>query len=354
MILTNQATDFCDDPNPIRAGNNETVVLHRSPFIYYTIIMKTGEFEIIRRYFTPHLKDHPEIIQGVGDDAAVWQCEGATLVASVDTLLEGRHFFSNCAPEDVAYKALMVNLSDFAAMGATPRWFTLALTIPSANESWLQAFSISLSQLSQQYQLALIGGDTTSGSMSITIQLLGTVHPDKMLLRSHAKVGDHIYVSNVIGDAGLALQYLQGKIQLSADDAKQVLPALNRPQAQIALGQALAGHAHAAIDISDGLAQDLGHILEKSHVGADIYTEKLPLSPVLTRALLRSDAEILALSAGDDYQLCFTISPDDPIIGQLAKLYSLTCIGEITQDAGLRIHQQDRLLPLPIGGWQHF
>lgn len=310
-----------------------------------------NEFEIIQRYFNH--PTHSDIIQGIGDDAAIWQQGNATLVASVDTLLEGRHFFPNCAPEDVAYKALAVNLSDFAAMGATPRWFTLALTLPKADTVWLEKFSHSLLTLAKQYHVDLIGGDTTKGPLSITIQVMGTVDKDKALLRSGAKIGDDIYVSGTIGDAGLALQYLQKKIALSADIAAILVAKLNRPEPQVALGLALAGHAHAAIDISDGLAQDLGHILQQSGVGAQIHLEQLPLSHHLVQSLTREKAEELALCAGDDYQLCFTVAPDSNVISELSTQYSLTCIGNITA-GGLQIFRKGELFTKEWSGWQHF
>ncbi len=313
-----------------------------------------NEFDIIKQYFTQTKNTHPEIILGIGDDAAVWQQGNATLVASVDTLIEGKHFLSVCRPEDIAYKALAVNLSDFAAMGATPRWFTLALTLPIAHSDWLEKFSHSLFALAKQYDVVLIGGDTTQGALSITIQLMGTIDKDKMLLRNQAKPGDEIYVSGTLGDAGLALRVLQKKITLPESVALLVLPKLNRPEAQIPLGLALGGVAHAAIDISDGLAQDLGHILQASNVGADIYLDQLPLSESLTQALSRVDAENLALTAGDDYQLCFTLAPNHPIISELAPTHTLTRIGEITQQGGLRIHQKGQLIRPQTLGWQHF
>lgn len=304
-----------------------------------------NEFNIINHYFNPQILGHPELIQGIGDDAAVWQCENATLVTSVDTLTEGHHFSKNCAPEDIAYKSLAVNLSDIAAMGATPRWFTLALTLPEVNELWLEKFSKSLFKLASEYDVILIGGDTTKGPLSITIQIIGTVDKNKMLLRSNAKTGDLIYISGTIGDAGFALKNPGNKTL----DEK-----LNRPDPQVALGLALAGHAHAAIDISDGLAQDLNHILEQSHKGADIHLEKLPLSAELTKALSREDAENLALSSGDDYQLCFTLSPNHPIIQDLSTKFQLTCIGEITQNPGLRIYRNGKVVTPKSLGWQHF
>jgi thiamine-monophosphate kinase len=297
-----------------------------------------NEFDIIQQYFSRDFSNHPEIIRGIGDDAAIFREANATIVASVDTLLVGHHFLPDCLPADIAYKALAVNLSDFAAMGATPRWFTLALTILDANPLWLAPFSDSLFSLAKQYDLVLLGGDTTQGPMSITIQLLGTVNQQQALLRSGAKVGDYIYVSNTIGDAGLALQYLQKKIALTDDVVKHVLPKLHRPQAQVALGKAL----------------DLNHILIASGVGADIYLEKLPLSASLLDSLSRTDAEKLALTAGDDYQLCFTMAPNAPIIAALSKHHQLTHIGEITTEPGLRMYKDAKLLTQQLPGWQHF
>ncbi len=314
-----------------------------------------NEFHIINQYFSPHLKDHPEIIQGIGDDAAIWRCDHATMVTSVDTMLEGRHFFPDCNPADLAYKALAVNLSDFAAMGATPRWFTLALTLPKADAAWLRSFSQSLLDFARANHVALIGGDTTKGPLSVTIQVIGTIDPNKMLLRSGAKVGDDIYVSGTIGDAGLALEYLQKKRDLAQSIAPAILQKFNRPEPQLRLGQLLAGHAHAAIDISDGLAQDLQHILTASHVGAEIFVEKFPLSSELKKSINAEEAYHLALTAGDDYQLCFTLNESQKhLIENVFEEFKLTQIGKIVAKSGLRIYQQGEPYTREASGFTHF
>lgn len=316
-----------------------------------------NEFSIIKQYFTRENAEHPEIIQGIGDDAAVWQCNDATLVTAVDTLLEGRHFFPNCKPEDLAYKALAVNLSDFAAMGATPRWFTLALTLPveKANDSWLQKFSEGLFGLANEHHLALIGGDTTRGPLSVTIQVFGTIDKNKMLLRSGAGVGDKIYVSNYLGDAAVALHYLENRLALIKTVVQPMMEKLNRPKPQLGLGYALAGHASAAIDISDGLAQDLNHILTASGVGAVIELTKIPVSYEVMCAYDRIEAQQLALIAGDDYQLCFTLPVSQKkCIEAIPEDVLVTCIGEIVEEPGLKIMQAGQLFTGPVAGFMHF
>ena len=224
------------------------------------------EFDLIRKYFT-WSSGQSSVVLGVGDDGAICNVEfGYQLVTSIDTLIAGVHFPESTSAADIAYKALAVNLSDIAAMGALPKHFTLALTMPKVDKSWLQEFSQSLKQLSEQFGVSLIGGDTTRGPLSITISIIGWVESGKALHRSGAQIGDGIYVSNTIGDAAFALW------QLNNNDVpdKGCLTKLNRPTPQVNLGRSLVDVSSACIDISDGLEQDLSHVLKASSVGAKI------------------------------------------------------------------------------------
>ncbi|RUA06383.1 MAG: thiamine-phosphate kinase [Gammaproteobacteria bacterium] len=286
------------------------------------------EFELIERYF--------DWGEGIGDDCALIEVDAhQQLVATVDTLIEGVHFPKETNAHDIAYKALAVNLSDLSAMGATPLYFTLALTLPAMNEKWLQDFSCTLKTLAQTYNIRLVGGDTTKGALSITINATGVVK-GQALMRSGAKVGDSIFVSNTIGDAALAWQQMQMQQVPSVDLLKQ----LNCPEPQINLSQALLGVANSCIDISDGLQQDLSHILTRSKVGATINVDALPLSNEVTQHINNTDDWCIALAGGDDYELCFTVSK-----AQLDSIQSiekelgivLTKIGMITNGQGLII-----------------
>jgi len=319
--------------------------------------MPLNEFDLIRHYFTRE-SSAPGVVLGIGDDAAILQLPpGEQLLVSTDTLAAGRHFPLTTAPADIGWKALAVNLSDLAAMGATPRWCLLALTLPEADPAFLQGFAEGFWALAEQANISLVGGDTTRGPLSITITVMGSVPAGQALRRDGAKPGDDIYVSGTLGDAGLGLQLAQGqKYSLPEPARAAALAALNRPQPQLALGQALRGLATSAIDLSDGLAQDLGHILERSGVGATLDADALPLSPAL-QACAREQALHWALSAGDDYQLCFTAAPAHA--GALAELAGqqharLTRIGHIEAAAGLRIMAQGKSLPPGPAGFQHF
>jgi len=293
------------------------------------------EFDLIRRYFT---RATPSALLGVGDDAALLQVsEGNVLAVSTDMLVCGTHFLPDADPFMLGHKTLAVNLSDMAAMGATPCWATLAIALPEANEAWLERFSAGFFALAQQYAVELVGGDTTRGPLNLCVTIFGEVPAHQALQRSGAQPGDEIWVSGMLGDAALALAHLQGRIVLSADEFAVCAPALHQPQPRIALGLALRGIASSAIDISDGLLADLGHILEMSRVGARIFLDKIPLSPVC-RAHVGKFGWEAALAMGDDYELCFTVPPKNT--GALEKLQfacGLHCIGEIESEPGLRI-----------------
>lgn len=310
--------------------------------------MAEAEFDLIQRYFAQHQPRHPATRLGIGDDCALLSvAAGHQLAVTTDTMVENVHFFADVDPADLGHKLLAVNLSDLAAMGAEPFAVTLALTLPAINHPWLQAFSESFMALARQHQVDLIGGDTTAGPLTLTVQAMGWVPEGQALLRSAAQVGDLIYLSGVIGDAGLGLKIRQG---LAVKDQEQALQAFNRPQPQLATGLALRGIAHACIDISDGLAADLGHILQKSQVGARIDWERLPLSASVSAYIQSSGDWQMPLIAGDDYQLCFTL----PKSRQSSVPAGCVCIGEIEAQPGLRIFKQGISRQLEASGFEHF
>ena len=318
-----------------------------------------SEFDIIQRYFTRKTNSDPGLMLGIGDDAAILHVpEGMELAVSVDTLVQGVHFPATTAPADIGYKALAVNLSDMAAMGAEPRWATLALTLPEADEHWLKNFSTGFFELADRHGVQLIGGDTTHGPLAITIQIHGLVPAGSALRRSGARVGDLIYVTGCVGDAGLALQALQKKATLSPDHLAQVMTRLNRPEPRIKEGIALRGIASAAIDISDGLAADLSHILAASGVGATLCLEDLPLSPALASVLSEVGGWNVPLASGDDYELCFTVPQEhQALLLDAIEQFSCpcTCIGVTESIPGLRCRLANGELFEPARtGYQHF
>lgn len=315
-----------------------------------------NEFSLIKTYFEKNTPQRDDVALGIGDDAALLRCmPDQLLVATTDTLVEGVHFPKETAAQDLAYKALAINLSDLAAMGAEPLWFTLALTLPQADPEWLQAFSQGLFQLAQQFHMQLVGGDTTRGPLSLTIQALGRVPEKQALRRQGAQAGDIIYVSGTLGDAGLGLALVQGKIAVPEAAQPFILERFYRPSPRLALGQALAGIANAAIDLSDGLVADLGHILECSQVGAQIWADKLPLSTAMRETLSLKEAQALALSAGEDYELCFTVPQEkEGILLEKLKSAGLTCtaIGILQAHKGIEI--KGFFGTLQQTGYQHF
>lgn len=299
-----------------------------------------SEFDLIARYFTRPA--HTSAVSlGVGDDCALLQARaGHELAISTDMLVEGRHFFHAADANALGHKSLAVNLSDLAAMGAQPLAFTLALALPSIDENWLSAFSKGLFALADQHNIALIGGDTTKGPLTISITIFGEIPTGKALRRSHAQVGDDIWVSGTLGDARLALAALQGKLNLEAHALNQAALHLHRPTPRIALGIALRDIAHAAIDISDGLLGDLHHILKQSKVGATLRADDLPLGAVLKSTQITTVCHEFALNGGDDYELCFTA----PQTQREAVLHAatmsntpVTCIGQITAAPDVKI-----------------
>lgn len=309
------------------------------------------EFSLIRRHFAGLTPASPDVVLGIGDDCALLQpSPGMQLAVTSDTLVAGRHFPESTAPADIGWKALAVNLSDLAAMGAQPRWFTLALTLPTADPGWLEGFAVGLGELARASGIALVGGDTTRGPLSITITAMGEVAPGQALRRDGARPGDRICVTGTLGDAALALRLLD-QPALPA----QLRQRLDRPMPRIRAGLALRGLATAALDISDGLAGDLGHILAASGVGAEIDLRALPgsahfngLAPVALRAELM-------LRGGDDYELCLCLPPESVEEAQQRLDVPLTEIGRITVEPGLRsIDGSGSAQPQDACGYRHF
>lgn len=314
------------------------------------------EFDLIRRYFT---RATPGALLGVGDDAALLQVsEGNVLAVSTDMLVSGTHFFADADPFLLGHKTLAVNLSDMAAMGAAPRWATLAIALPSADEAWLEKFSAGFFALAEQYGVELVGGDTTRGQLNLCVTIFGEAPAQQALRRNGAQLGDEIWVSGTLGDAALALAHLQGRIVLGAAEFAACAPALHQPQPRVALGLALRGIANSAIDISDGLLGDLGHILDASQVGAQLDFAVLPISPTLHGYVQQPLGKQCALSGGDDYELCFT-APAARHIGVLrisAQLaLPLTCIGKIVAGRGCVVRDASgNLIDVEASGYDHF
>lgn len=316
--------------------------------------MARGEFELIREFFQ-RPPCSAGVTLGVGDDAALLRVPpGHELVVTSDTLVCGRHFPEDAAPFDIGWKSLAVNLSDLAAMGAEARWLTLALTLPGSDDSFLREFARGFFALADREQVSLIGGDTTRGPLSITVTALGVVPAGTALRRDGARPGDEVYVSGTVGDAGLGLRLVLGQWhdELPADAQAFAAQRLHRPEPRLALGRQLRGLATAGLDVSDGLAQDLGHILAASGVGATLALDALPRSAALA-AIDPAVADILALTGGDDYELLFTAPP-----GARARIAALpghcTRIGAITATAGLELRHQGQPVELPVAGFRHF
>ena len=318
-----------------------------------------GEFDLIRDFFDrAELRSKRSDVVGIGDDCALLTVpEGFQLAQSLDTLVEGVHFPVSCNPYYLGYRSLAVNLSDLAAMGAEPHSFTLGLTLPKADAKWLKAFSDGLADLAGQYDVGLIGGDTTKGPLTISIQAQGFVETGKALRRNGARVGELIYVSGSLGDAAGALpDVLQGYTPETADssESEYLLRRYFTPSPRIELGQWLAANgATSALDISDGVLGDLGHILKASGVGAELHPDAVPVSSALVEMVGSEEARKLALTGGDDYELCFTWPEAGvmPLPDSLAEICQLTCIGRIVEGSGLSDATGQRLNSM---AYRHF
>ena len=348
-----------------------------------------SEFDLIATYFTwdefgfdtdieskkidSSNQQSSRVIKSVGDDAAVLSlAANQQLVTSIDTLVSGVHFPEDTSAHDIAYKALAVNLSDLAAMGAKPEWFTLALTLPSVDHEWLAEFSKGLKQLASEVNIALVGGDTTSGPLAISIQVMGSVETGKALYRSGAKQGDSLYVTGYLGDGALGLLSLQNKIELNQHDAEYCQHRLNCPTARFKESELIKQFASSCIDVSDGLLQDLSHVLTQSNakksnteldnkpsselgneLGAEIDVSKIPLSNALN-SIEVNHALQLALAGGDDYELLFTVpkhKESDFLASNIETQYQFTRIGEITYGSGIVNTDKE---PLDYKGFNHF
>jgi thiamine-monophosphate kinase len=317
-----------------------------------------SEFDLIKQYFTRPRPGHA--VLGVGDDCALLApTPGMQLAVSSDMLVEGRHFFPGADPRLLGHKCLAVNLSDLAAMGATPTAFTLALALPEANRDWLAGFSSGLFELADAHDCELVGGDTTKGPLNICITIFGEIAPGQALRRDAAQDGDDIWISGTLGDARLALAGYWNEYALDADSHAQAAMRLHAPTPRVALGRALAQGrlAHAALDISDGLVGDLGHILAASRVGATLEVDLLPAGPVLARqpqALRRR----YTAAGGDDYELCFTAprANRDAVAAAGARSgTAVTRVGRIEAEPGLRlVDGHGAALDLGLRGWDHF
>jgi len=317
----------------------------------------TSEFEIIRKYFT---RPAPSAVLGVGDDCALLAPQpGMMLAVSTDMLLAGRHFFPDTDPAKLGHKALAVNLSDLAAMGADPRWATLAVALPAADEKWIAAFAEGFFKLAGRWKMELVGGDTTKGPLTICVTVIGEVPPDFALRRDAALAGDDIWMSGATGEAALALAHLKGRVKLEGASREACLARLHTPEPKVELGGRLRGLARSAIDLSDGLLADLGHVLEASGIGAELNWESLPRAKAIADCPDKALAAECLLAGGDDYELAFTAPP-----GKRAEIeavgkdlgVSLTRIGVTVRGepvAALR-DAQGKPISSPRKGFDHF
>jgi thiamine-monophosphate kinase len=322
------------------------------------------EFDLIEIIRARTEQPRGDVVLGIGDDAALLKPPpGQQLVACTDTLVEGVHFPRGTAPQDIGWKSLAVNLSDLAAMGATPAWAMLALTMPRADPRFVEGFADGFAQLARTHALSLIGGDTTQGPLSVTVSAFGFVPEGRALLRSGARAGDAVFVTGTLGDAAAALRLIQdsglGTRDSTNEQARsELLPRLNRPEPRVGAGLALRDVASACIDVSDGLLADLGHICEASGVGAIVEVDALPLSSAMLALFDADERRALALSGGDDYELCFTASVGraDRIAADFARLgFGAARIGRIVAEPGVRVRDANgSTVEPPRRGWQHF
>jgi len=327
--------------------------------------LASDEFDIIQRYFNSKALAFPvpELALGIGDDCALLElAPHSRLAMSMDLLQEGVHFLTDSDPYLLGKRTLLVNLSDLAAMGARPVCFTLGLSLPTCDEQWLQAFSQGLAEVAQANGCALVGGDLTSSGMAIKticVQVHGVLPKNEAMLRSGAKVGDNIYVTGTLGDAAAGLAVLQGSVKasLSAKDKAALIDAFYVPESRVTAGQLLRPLASSCIDLSDGLASDLQHILKASAVGAQIELTALPVSSAFKEATPEGQWFDLALGGGDDYELCFTLAPE--LKDSMEAVFSqhgiaVQCIGSIRQGSGIDWLREGQITTLSVRGYNHF
>jgi thiamine-monophosphate kinase len=320
--------------------------------------MPLSEFTLIDRYFRNCSHKRPDVRLGIGDDAALLDSPaGCDLVAAIDTLVDGVHFPHGCPAASVGHRVLAVNLSDLAAMGAKPAWALLALTLPDIDEDWLGEFAAGFANLARSHDVALVGGDTTSGPLCASIQILGHVPRGQALLRSGARPGDLVFVSGSPGDAAAGLALEQGRLKADPDATAYLRKRFLFPTPRMALGKSLRGFASACIDVSDGLLGDVGKLAQASSCGVELDYEHLPVSESLVEAVGDERARELALTGGDDYELCFTVSP-----ANVARLrqelpperWGYSPIGKVRDTAGALVLRDGNVMEFAHSGYDHF
>ena len=315
-----------------------------------------SEFDLIARHFT---RPAANAVLGVGDDCALVDVtNGMDLAVSTDTMVSGTHFFPDVDPENLGHKALAVNLSDMAAMGAMPYWAMLALTLPTVDHQWLAAFAKGFFDLAAEFNVSLVGGDTTRGPLTLTVTIMGEVPAGAALRRSGAKAGNDIWVSGNIGDAALAVAHRNGKLVLAESDYHEAVMRLYEPTPRVALGQALRGTATAAIDVSDGLLADLGHICRLSGVGATVDLASIPVSAIGQKHFGSDAGRTAIVAGGDDYELCFTAAPiSRESIEALSENLGIriTRIGQVKRGKGVSLLGPDgKAVKIDGRGYDHF
>lgn len=320
-----------------------------------------SEKTLIQKYFSRHQAACETVDVSVGDDAAiVYPPEDSKLVITTDTLNAGVHFYADCKPQDIGHKSLAVSLSDIAAMGARPLWATLNLSLPNIDHQWLKYFSDGLYQLADSYNLKIIGGDLVKGPLSITMQVIGCLHNHQKLLRNTCQVEDLIYVTGCLGDAALGLKLIKNDsiLQLNHDDRNYFLTRLHKPTPRLDVSEHIVDYAHSAIDISDGFLIDLQRMLSASIKGANIYLDKIPVSRAMQGVIKNAEDIKNLLVGGEDYELIFTIKPDDKI--RLEEYFSseeiiVSEVGKIVAGSGISLINNDQLSELPENlGFDHF
>ena len=320
--------------------------------------MALSEFALIERYFRSCGAQRTDVALGVGDDAALLRVPvGCELVAATDTLVAGVHFPQDSPADSIGHRSLAVNLSDLAAMGARPAWALLALTLPQADEAWLGEFATGLGELARSHEVALVGGDTTRGPLCVTVQLLGFVPAGGALTRSGARAGDVLFVSGTCGDAAAGLAIEQRRLTGPPEVRSWLRERFLRPAPRVALGEQLRGFASACIDVSDGLLADAGKLASASHVGVELSYSEVPLSEPLAALLGERRARELALTGGDDYELCFAVPPHN-IARLLAQLppqdWRYTRIGALRAAPGASVVGDGTVMEFSHSGYEHF
>ncbi|WP_448210861.1 thiamine-phosphate kinase [Colwellia sp. MEBiC06753] len=316
------------------------------------------EFDLIKRYFAEQPVQRKDVLIGIGDDCAIVAPDGKHHIAiTTDTLVAGVHFFEDAPARAIGHKSIAVSLSDLAAMGAEPSWISLAITLPNIDESWVAEFCAGVFELAEYYNVQLIGGDTTAGPLSITVTAQGLTSLDTKLTRSGARQGDWIYVTGELGDAALALQHLQKKVDISSTYREGLITKLHYPKPRVLAGQLIKEYASAAIDLSDGLIGDIAHICNASNVGANLVLDALPKSTALVETLGLEQATKVALVGGDDYELLFTVAEDNKV-GVETALNNAgikhTCIGQLNGTGKVTTTLNSQAVKIDVKSFEHF